>query len=138
MPDFQLDPRLAADCRAVGDWPLSRLLLMDDARYPWFILVPRRPGLRELCDLDADDTRQFMRESRRLSRFLLDVLGAEKLNVAALGNMVPQLHVHHIARYASDDAWPGPVWGAHPPRPYDAEALQERLDAVREALSDLE
>ncbi len=137
MPEFELDHRLAADCAVVGDWPLCRLLLMRDARYPWYILVPRRPGTRELCELDVAQSAQLMRESARLSRFLLDELKAEKLNVAALGNVVPQLHLHHIGRHAGDDAWPGPVWGAQPPRPYPEEALRARLRQTRQALPDL-
>ncbi len=137
MPEFELDHRLAADCAIVGDWPLCRLLLMRDARYPWYILVPRRPGIRELCELDSGDAARLLDESGRLSRFLLAEPGVEKLNVAALGNMVPQLHVHHIGRHAGDAAWPGPVWGVHPALPYDAEALQARLRRTRQALPEL-
>lgn len=137
MPEFELDHRLAADCAIVGDWPLCRLLLMRDARYPWYILVPRKPGLRELCELDEVDAARLLDESRRLSRFLLDEPTVEKLNVAALGNMVPQLHLHHIGRHPGDDAWPGPVWGVHPALPYDDTTLQARLIRTRRTLSDL-
>ncbi len=134
MHDFELDSRLHNDCEMVLDWPLCRVLLMRDARYPWFILVPRRAQLRELCQLSDDDYAQFGRESRRLSQYLLDSTGAPKLNVAALGNVVAQLHVHHIARFHDDDAWPGPVWGVAPPRPYDEETLTELLTMARQQL----
>jgi len=118
---FALHPRLAADAIVLGDFPLCRLLLMNDAQYPWFILVPRRDGAREIYLLDEADQQQLWRESALLSRALMDAFGGEKLNVAALGNVVPQLHLHHIVRFASDAAWPGPVWGRHPPRPYTTE-----------------
>ncbi len=134
MKDFELDSRLEGDCQYVLDWPLCRVLLMRDARYPWFILVPRRPDLRELCQLDDDDYAQFGSESRRLSQYLLDSTGAPKLNVAALGNVVAQLHIHHIARFHDDDAWPGPVWGALPARPYAADDLEKLLTMARQQL----
>lgn len=123
MQAFELASRLAADCEFISDWPLCRLLLMRDAHYPWFILVPRRAGLRELCQLQPADRQQFQRESDQLARFLLHSLKADKLNIAALGNVEPQLHVHHIARFVGDAAWPAPVWGAHPPRPYTPDEL---------------
>jgi diadenosine tetraphosphate (Ap4A) HIT family hydrolase len=115
---FELHPRLAADTFTLGDFPLSRLLLMNDAQYPWCILVPRREGAREIYLLDAADQQQLLRESAQLSRALMEACRGHKLNVAALGNVVPQLHVHHIVRQPGDAAWPGPVWGRHPPRPY--------------------
>lgn len=133
---FQLDPRLAADSLPLIDWPLCTLRLMNDARYPWVLLIPRRQGLRELHDLGPTDTRQLWRESRRLSVALMTVFAGEKLNVAALGNMVPQLHVHHIVRHRNDDAWPGPVWGRHPARPYDIPTRQAHLRALHRALAD--
>ena len=114
---FELHPRLAADCFVLGDFPLCRLLLMNDAQYPWFILVPRREGAREIYLLEERDQQQLLRESSQLSRAAMDAFKGEKLNVAALGNVVPQLHLHHIVRYASDPAWPGPVFGRHPPQP---------------------
>lgn len=134
MKDFELDSRLNDDCEHVLDWPLCRVLLMRDARYPWFILVPRQPDLRELCQLSEDDFAQFGRESRRLSQYLLDSTGAPKLNVAALGNVVAQLHIHHIARFHDDDAWPAPVWGAVPAQPYAQDALEELLAMARQQL----
>lgn len=134
---FKLHPRLAADTATVGDLPLCRLLLMNDAQYPWFILVPRRENAREIYLLEEPDQQQLLRESSLLSRALMDAFSGEKLNVAALGNMVPQLHLHYIVRYAGDPAWPGPVWGRHPPRPYADAERAERLDALRAALPDL-
>lgn len=128
--EFILHPRLAADCHVLGELPLCRLLLMNDANYPWCILVPRRAGIREIYELGEDDQLALLRESSMLGRALMLAFGGTKLNVAALGNMVPQLHVHHIVRYEGDPAWPGPVWGRHPARPYaDAErrTFVERL-----------
>jgi diadenosine tetraphosphate (Ap4A) HIT family hydrolase len=130
---FELDPRLAADTHRVGDLPLSRLLLFDDARFPWLVLVPRRPGLRDLIDLPRDDQHQLLDEVNRCAHVLHALDKPYKLNIAALGNVVPQLHVHHIARYRHDPAWPAPVWGKLPPKPYyGAEA--EKLTARRRAL----
>lgn len=132
---FTLDQTLARDCAVVGDLPLCRLLLMNDSQYPWLILVPRQDGLREICQLDDDQQAKLMNESNLVSHILLQEFGAEKLNVAALGNMVPQLHLHHIARYAGDPAWPKPVWGALPPKPYSADALEERLARLQRSLA---
>ena len=134
---FTLHPRLAADTIAAGDLPLCRLLLMNDAQYPWFILVPRRDNAREIYLLDEDDRQQLWRESAQLSRALMQAFAGHKLNVAALGNVVPQLHLHHIVRYPGDPAWPGPVWGRHPPRPYTDAERAERIKALRAALPDL-
>lgn len=125
---FELHPQLAADTATLGNFPLCRLLLMNDARYPWFVLVPRRAAIREIFQLDERDQQQLLRESGVLSRALMEIYRGEKLNVAALGNIVPQLHLHHIVRYAGDPAWPAPVWGRLPARPY-TEA--ERLARVR-------
>jgi diadenosine tetraphosphate (Ap4A) HIT family hydrolase len=133
---FALHPRLAADTFALGDFPLSRLLLMNDARYPWFILVPRRENAREIYLLDEPDQQQLLRESSALSRALMEAFAGEKLNVAALGNVVPQLHVHHIVRYATDAAWPAPVFGKHAPQPYDDPARNRRIAALRDRLGD--
>lgn len=128
---FQLHERLAADTLCMGDLPLSRLLLMNDTRYPWFILVPRQPDLRELHQLSEADLAQFMKESMSLSRFLEAEYKAEKINIAALGNMVPQLHIHHLARFSGDDAWPGPVWGVHPPIAGDKDWQEAQQDKVQ-------
>ena len=115
---FTLDKVLKEDTYCLGDFPLCRLLLSKDANYPWFILVPRRSGVTEICDLSEADQEKFMQESVFLRRLLKRLFDADKLNVAALGNVVPQLHVHHIVRYKSDDAWPSPVWGYAPATPY--------------------
>lgn len=109
---FTLDPRLAADTFEIADLALSRLLLMNDSRYPWLILVPRRPDLREIVDLDAPTRALLMEEIAAASRFIRALPGVEKINVGALGNVVSQLHVHVLGRAAGDPAWPGPVWGA--------------------------
>jgi diadenosine tetraphosphate (Ap4A) HIT family hydrolase len=134
---FELHPRLAADTFVLGDFPLCRLLLMNDAHYPWCILVPRREGAREIYLLEPADQRQLLQESVQLSRALMEAFGGHKLNVAALGNVVPQLHVHHIVRYPADAAWPGPVWGRHAPQPYAAAERASRIAALRERLPDL-
>ena len=108
---FVLDARLAADTHLIGELPLSQLLLMDDARFPWLILVPRISGARELTDLDEADRRSLLTEVCEVGRALETLLRPDKLNIAALGNVVSQLHVHVVARYTSDAAWPQPVWG---------------------------
>ncbi|OUS72050.1 HIT family protein [Pseudoalteromonas sp. A601] len=127
--EFVLAPELTRDCIEVTDWPLCKVLLMNDSQYPWFILVPRKMGLKENIDLSEADQLLLMQESAKLSRLLQDVFSPDKLNVAALGNMVPQLHIHHIARYKTDAAWPAPVWGKNPAKPYSSEQLAQ-LKAV--------
>jgi diadenosine tetraphosphate (Ap4A) HIT family hydrolase len=131
---FSLHPQLARDCHRLGRFELGLLLLMDDAQYPWFILVPQRPELREIYQLDEAGQALLLRESTLLSRALMTAYRGDKLNLAALGNMVPQLHLHHIVRFAGDPAWPAPVWGRHPPQPYGAEQLGQRLAALRAVL----
>lgn len=132
MSDFTLDPRLAADGIPLGDLGLSRLLLMNDANFPWLVLVPRQPGLVELIDLSREDRIRLLDEVALVSEALRDLLAPTKINVAALGNMVRQLHVHVIARFEDDGAWPGPVWGKLAAKPYaeaSARELAERLAA---------
>lgn len=119
MAKFLLHPRLATDCIDLGSLGLSRLLLMNDSRYPWCILVPERTELREVHELPDAEQIQLARESSRLSRFLAEEFRADKINIAALGNLVPQLHIHHIARYRDDASWPAPVWGVGEAAPYD-------------------
>ena len=133
---FQLHERLAADCITLADWPLCRVLLMNDASYPWLILVPRRPALSEVHDLDPGDMPQFMDEICGASRALQSSLKPNKINVAALGNLVPQLHLHVIARFTDDPAWPGPVWGKAPPVPYDPGALEARVTMLTGAFKE--
>ena len=122
---FELHPQLAADCVVLGDFPLCRLLLLNDATYPWFLLVPRREGATELYHLSGDDQRKLVHESSFLAENLADIFSAGKMNIASLGNMVPQFHVHHIVRYETDPAWPAPVWGKTPPTPYTQEQILE-------------
>ena len=122
-PEFELQAQLAKDCTVIGDLPLSKLLLMNDANYPWFVLVPMRAGKREWYELDVAEQQQLLREANTLAEFLQEKTGAQKMNIGALGNMVPQLHVHVIARFESDVAWPAPVWGKAPAVAYDEKNL---------------
>jgi diadenosine tetraphosphate (Ap4A) HIT family hydrolase len=115
---FILHEQLATDTLVVGDWQLCRLLRMNDRTYPWLILVPRRPEIREIIDLGNEDQHQLMTEIGTASHALRQLHAPDKINVAALGNMVPQLHVHVIARFTSDPAWPRPIWGVQPAEPF--------------------
>ncbi len=128
--EFTLHPRLAADTVLIGDWPLCRVLLMNDAQYPWAILVPRRAGLREGYQLDQLDQLQLLAESNHLGREMMKTFSGRKLNIAALGNMVPQLHIHHVVRHAGDPAWPAPVWGQRPATIYGAAELARRMQQM--------
>jgi len=132
--EFALHPQLAADCFVLGDAPLCRLLLMNDAQYPWCILVPRRPDIQEIYQLAAADRAQLLDESVTLGAALMQVFAGNKLNVAALGNQVPQLHLHHIARRYNDPAWPAPVWGLHPAQAYAEDARTSFLVRLSVAL----
>ena len=132
--DFVLDPRLAGDTHRVGDLELSRVLLMDDARFPWLILVPRRANLRELTDLDTAAQHLLLGEIDRCASVLQSAFTPDKLNIAALGNVIAQLHVHVIARRTHDAAWPRPVWGFGERERYAPDARDARLDALRRAL----
>jgi diadenosine tetraphosphate (Ap4A) HIT family hydrolase len=122
---FRLDPRLAQDTVELDGWPLCRVRLMNDANYPWLILVPEREAARDIIDLTPRDRAVLMTEIAAASQGLVRLTNPDKLNVAALGNVVAQLHVHIIARFTTDPAWPRPVWGVRPPKPYAAEALEE-------------
>jgi diadenosine tetraphosphate (Ap4A) HIT family hydrolase len=115
---FELHPQLAKDSIWLADWPLCQLRIINDKNYPWFLLVPRRVGARDIIDLTMNDQLQLWQESSKLSLLLRSEFQPDKLNVAALGNMVPQLHLHHIARFSHDPAWPAPVWGKCPAVPY--------------------
>ncbi|TAM10754.1 MAG: HIT domain-containing protein [Nevskiaceae bacterium] len=132
--NFTLDPRLAADCLVLGDAPLCRWLLMKDARYPWCILVPRQASVHEIFELDAADRTELLEESVLLGQAMMQAFGGGKLNVAALGNVVRQLHVHHVVRHQGDAAWPSPVWGHGAPVPYSPEALATTQQRLHEAL----
>ncbi|MDM7861171.1 HIT domain-containing protein [Alteromonas sp. ASW11-36] len=122
---FELDSRLKSDTYLLAELSLSTALLSKDANYPWLILVPRIAGVKELIDLSIAQQQQLLLESNTVSQFICDFFNAEKLNVAALGNVVAQLHVHHIGRFASDAAWPGPVWNAVPAISYTTARVQE-------------
>lgn len=122
---FELHPQLAADSVFLVDWPLCQLRLINDQQYPWFILVPRREGARDVIDLTEVEQQQLWAESRALSHYLRQDYQPDKLNLAALGNMVPQLHLHHIARFAHDPSWPAPVWGKYPAKAYSTLQLGE-------------
>jgi diadenosine tetraphosphate (Ap4A) HIT family hydrolase len=131
---WTLHPQLEGDTVAVGDLALSRLLLANDANYPWILLVPRRLGASEIIDLPEIDQTALLAEVGRACRALRTVTPCDKLNVAALGNVVPQLHVHVIARRRGDPAWPKPVWGAVPARHYDPDARDRLIAALRCAI----
>lgn len=132
---WHLHPQLAEDTHPVAHFALSELQLMDDANHPWLILVPRVEHAAELIDLSDAQQAELTREIARTSRALQAVFKPHKLNVAALGNLVPQLHVHVIARYQDDIAWPRPVWGMAAAQPYATEELVRRIQALRDALS---
>lgn len=129
---IELHPRLAQDCIAFGEFDLCTLLLLDDANYPWFILLPNRTDISELHQLDKPDQQQFLSESMHFSRCLEQVYQPDKINIATLGNVVPQLHVHHIARFHDDPSWPAPVWGRFEAVAYTEDAIDE----TRQRLSD--
>jgi diadenosine tetraphosphate (Ap4A) HIT family hydrolase len=131
---FQLHPQLARDAVPVGDLALSRVLLAKDANYPWLILVPRRPALVELIDLEENEQVQLLTEIAAAARVLKEITACDKLNIAALGNQVAQLHVHVIARRHSDAAWPKPVWGVAPSTAYDPTIRDGFIGALRRAL----
>jgi diadenosine tetraphosphate (Ap4A) HIT family hydrolase len=135
MPAFQLHPQLAVDTLAVTNLPLSTVLLMNDRRFPWCILVPRHPDLVDLIDLTSDAQTTLWQEIDTVSRVLKAVFNAEKLNVAALGNVVPQLHIHVIARFQNDAAWPKPVWGIGTPEPYTRENADAVISRTKAALA---
>lgn len=130
-----MHPRLEADTAFVLDWNLSRVLLMNDARFPWLILVPRRADVTEIFELSSADRAALMDEITRASETLKAVARAQKINIGALGNLVPQLHVHIVARNPGDAAWPGPVWGQGTARPYQAEERDGLLARLRAAVA---
>lgn len=134
MADFVLDPRLQADSAFVADGPLSQVRLMDDARFPWLLLVPRVAEVSEWIDLDGGQQRLLLAEINQLSQLLRQEPGVQKLNIGALGNVVQQLHVHVLGRHPGDAAWPGPVWGSGAAQRLPAEELQARVAAWRQRL----
>ncbi len=131
---FLLHPQLDKDCKYVGHFPLCRLLLMDDSQFPWFILVPEVEGITEIYQLDDKHQMMLIEESSRLASQLTKLFKPDKLNIAAIGNLVPQLHVHHVVRYHHDKAWPAPVWGKFPTIPYSEDEKDARVKMVADAL----
>jgi diadenosine tetraphosphate (Ap4A) HIT family hydrolase len=134
----ELDPRLLNDCEVLGKFKLCHVLLMRDANYPWIILVPDRENKTEIFELSEDDQQQLNVESNILLAFLNKEFNADKMNVAALGNVVSQLHIHHIVRYKTDIAWPAPVWGAFPAKPYSESSLQECIATLAKGFNSLD
>ncbi len=134
---FILNPTLEKDCFDLGKLQLCRVLLMNDSQFPWLILVPERAELSEIYQLSEQDQHTFMQESSYVAQQLADSYLADKMNIAALGNMVPQLHIHHVVRYKSDKAWPAPIWGKFDAVPYSEEALIKTLSKIKSALKPL-
>ncbi|MFT4257560.1 MAG: HIT family protein [Pseudoxanthomonas sp.] len=134
---FILDARLANDSAFIADGPLSQVRLMDDARFPWIVLVPRVADVAEWIDLDGSRQRLLLAEINQVSRLLRGEADVQKLNIGALGNVVRQLHVHVVGRHESDTAWPGPVWGSGAARRFDADALAARIALWRAKLKDV-
>ncbi len=130
-PAWSLHQQLSKDTIDIGDLPLCRVLVIKDANYPWLLLVPRREGAAEIIDLDEVEQAQLTTEISRVARALKEITNCDKLNIAALGNVVPQLHVHVIARRRNDAAWPRPVWGVVPPLAHDPEEVQAFISALR-------
>ena len=131
---FRIDSQLERDTVRVAALPLCDMLLMNDANYPWLILVPRRASIRELIELNDHDQQQYQLESNMTSQLLQEQFKADKLNIAALGNIVSQLHIHHIARFYHDSAWPKPVWGVLPPLAYTPDELAKALTLILSGL----
>lgn len=135
---FELHERLVADTHSLGRSRLCDIRLMNDSTWPWVILVPAIAGIREIYQLESDQQVRLLQESSTLSEGMMDLFGGDKMNVAALGNMVPQLHLHHIVRFEGDPAWPGPVWGKQAPVPYSEQELASiiaRLEPVLQKLA---
>ena len=135
---FELDARLKADTHFILQWPLSQVLLMDDKRYPWLILVPTRFNVSEPFDLLYEEQGLLWREAMALGDFMKDAFAADKINIGALGNVVPQLHVHVIARFEDDDTFPGPVWGVGCSERYASDARDALIDKLHVRLKGIE
>lgn len=132
---FELHPKLAEDCFVLGNFELSTLLMMNDYHFPWFILVPQRTNIKEIHQLSESEQIQLTKESTYLSAVIQTQFKAHKMNIAALGNMVPQLHLHIIARFDFDTCWPHPVWGRAQHLIFEKPQLLERIDQIKQALS---
>ena len=133
--NFQLHPQLSNDSYVIADFPLSRLLLCNDSVFPWFILVPRVEGIQDIYQLDWQQQQQLLNESSLLSELLMQEFKGDKMNVAALGNVVPQLHLHHIVRYTNDVCWPKPIWGQQALTPYTDQELETIKNRIIPKLS---
>lgn len=131
---FQLHPQLEKDCISMGRLALCRLLLMNDKQFPWFILVPEIDGITEIFQLNRQQRGLLIEESSYLAGRLKTLYKADKINIAAIGNLVPQLHVHHVVRYNSDKAWPAPVWGKFSAIPYSAQELTDTASLISDTL----
>ncbi len=131
----EIHPQLRKDCYVLGRMSLCHVLLMNDANYPWCILVPDRE-VREIYELSPADQTRLIEESSLLAAGMAGEFAADKMNVAALGNVVPQLHIHHVVRNTHDLAWPAPVWGRHPARQYNEAAQKEMISRIKRILTD--
>jgi diadenosine tetraphosphate (Ap4A) HIT family hydrolase len=131
---FQLHPRLKEDCIAIGRFDLCQLLMMNDSQYPWFILVPEKPDIKEIYQLGKLDRHTLTEESSYLAENLAALFKADKMNIAAIGNLVPQLHIHHVVRYQTDKAWPAPIWGKFAAVAYTQRKIEENVARVKEQL----
>ena len=129
--NFELHPRLRQDTFSLGRFELCRVLLMNESRYAWLILVPERPAVREIFELSAEDQARLIQESSLIAGQLQRVFNADKLNVAAIGNLVPQLHLHHVVRFRDDPAWPAPVWGRFEPKAYTTASLSRLIQQLK-------
>ena len=132
---INIHPQLQNDCVHIGHFSLSQLLLSKDANYPWFILVPNRKDITEIYQLSHEDQVQLISESSYLAEVLKNNFNADKINIGALGNVVPQLHIHHIARYKNDIAWPAPIWGHSSAKDYSVEVFDDVINKLRQGLT---
>ena len=133
MDKFRLDSRLQADTFVIAESTLNLLLLMNDCRYPWCILVPKRPNLQEIYELPEQDQLTLLKESCLLAKTLMNLQPLDKMNIGALGNVVSQLHVHHVGRRKNDPAWPGPVWGHSTATPYSIDSRKTIVNALAQS-----
>jgi len=131
---FQLHPRLKEDCIAIGRFELCQILMMNDSQYPWFILVPEKAGIKEIYQLSKPEQHTLIEESSYLAENLAALYNADKMNIAAIGNLVPQLHIHHVVRYQTDKAWPAPIWGRFAAVPYTQQQITDTIAQIKEQL----
>ena len=132
---FTLHPTLKKDCIELGQLELCRVLLMNDSQFRWLILVPKRENITEIYQLSDEDQKQLMRESSYIAEKLATLYHADKMNIAAIGNMVPQLHIHHVVRYKTDKAWPAPIWGMFDPLAYTTKELEMMLEQLKRLIT---